>query len=282
MAAVFRSKLSTSVASVNPSLDTSVLFDATYVEGTGSPIDEFLMRLVAINQLAPPPAAFNPLQAQLVLLGVIAAVESYLRAILRRLIAMDSICQESVHRRDVSYGAAIHLTKDMLPEAVLEKISFISKGSIVDSIRELAGIKGNLPPDVTASIDDYVKICHLRHCAVHRFGKLGVSNAIALGLEDHKELLEKPLLLDYLSLQNSIVISTGMVKTINNFLFNEIVSRISDSRWTGVYKTDKRLFLTYYKIFADTISTTGFSVGLKDMYILFMSQKAKFSAGLPF
>ncbi|AEI82983.1 hypothetical protein CNE_BB2p01720 (plasmid) [Cupriavidus necator N-1] len=213
---------------------------------------------------------------------MIAAVESYLRAILRRLIAMDSICQESVHRRDVSYGAAIHLTKDMLPEAVLEKISFISKGSIVDSIRELAGIKGNLPPDVTASIDDYVKICHLRHCAVHRFGKLGVSNAIALGLEDHKELLEKPLLLDYLSLQNSIVISTGMVKTINNFLFNEIVSRISDSRWTGVYKTDKRLFLTYYKIFADTISTTGFSVGLKDMYILFMSQKAKFSAGLPF
>lgn len=282
MAAIFRSKLSVCVAPVSPVLQTHLLFNAAYRESTESAIDEFLTRLQSINRLSPRPNDFDALQGQLVLLGVIAAVESYLRTLFRRLISIDSISQESVHRRDVSFGAAIHLSKEMLPEAILERISFISRSSIEETLRELLAIKGKVPSELDLAIEHYVRVCQLRHCAVHRFGKLGVSNAIFLGLSDHKELLEKPLQLNYAALQNAIAISTGLVKTINNFLFNEVLSRISPSSWTGQYRRDRRLFLTYYALFADTVSSVGATAEARQLYDEFMVQRTKFAARLPF
>ncbi|KAF0162593.1 MAG: hypothetical protein FD157_3824 [Rhodocyclaceae bacterium] len=282
MAAIFRCKLTVCVAPVSPILHTHLLFNAAYRESTESAIDEFLTRLQSINRLSPHPNTFDPLQGQLVLLGVIAAVESYLRTLFRRLIAIDFICQESVQRRDVSFGAAIHLSKEMLPEAILERISFITRSSIEETLRELLAIRGKVPSELDLAIEDYARVCQLRHCAVHRFGKLGVSNAIFLGLSDHKELLEKPLQLNYSALQNAIGISTGLVKTINNFLFNEVLSRLPPSCWTGKYRSDKRLFLAYYALFADTVSSIGATAEIRQLYDQFMYQRARFAAGQPF
>lgn len=273
----FRSTLSLSVAPVNPILDTSLLFDSTYREPAGSPIDEFQRRLHLINRTAPQPTSFDVLLGQLVLLGVVAAVESYFRALFRKLINIDPICQKSVHKKDVSYGAALHLSKDLLPEAILEKTSFISLDAIKDGMRELLSVKGDLPADVAGTIDDYVRICQLRHCAVHRFGKLGAGNAIHLGMASHHKLLEKPLSLDYASLQNAIAIASGLVRTVNNFLFNAIVSRISSESWTGNYRIDRPLFVKYYDIFADRVSSAR-SAAPKPLYVQFMRQRQDYLA----
>lgn len=282
MAAPFKAKLTTCLVPAAPPLSTHLLFDNNHLEPTNSAIDQFLDRLGSINMLSPAPANFNPLQGQLVLLGVIAAVESYLRTLMRKIISIDEISRESSYKRDISFGAAVHLHKDMMPEAVLERISFISKDSIVSAMRECLGVKGHLPSHVESAIDDYVKICHLRHCAVHRFGRLGASNALALGIQDHRELLEKPLVLDYLSLQTSISISTNLVKTINNFLFNETISRLSDNTWQGTFTKDKKTFLLYYGIFADTVSSTGSTADAKSLYAEFQSQRTKYLAGQPY
>jgi hypothetical protein len=281
MATNFRCRLTLSISPVNPVLSTEKLFDQSYRESTASPIDEFLTRLLAINKLAPQPVGFDPFQGQLVLLGVIAAVESYFRTLFRRLIAFDPVCQASVEERDVSYSAAIHLSRDMLPEAMLERISFVSSTNITTAIRELIGIKGNIPVDLDTAIKDYVKVCHLRHCAVHRFGKLGVSNAISLGLSEHKALLEKPLKLDYVALQNTIAISTCLVKTLNNHLFNELLSRVPSSNWTGQYAKDKPMFISYYNLFSDRISSNR-SAQANQVYKQFMKQRAMFAAGTKF
>lgn len=277
MAKFFRCRLVLGISPVNPSLRAEKLFDDTYEESTESPIDEFLVRLQTIMKLAPQPENFDPLQGQLILLGVIAAVESYFRTIMRRLIVMDLECQSCVHEREVAYGAAIHLAKNMLPEAMLERISFISSESIKSAIKELLAVKGNLPAELLTAINDYVQVCQLRHCAVHRFGKLGVKNAIALGLVRHKKLLEKPLKLDYTALQDTIAISTGLVKTVNNFLFNEMLSRISRSEWTTQYAKDKRRFLAYYKLFSDAVSTNA-SPPAKEVYLNFIEQMRAFDA----
>ncbi|WP_240674683.1 hypothetical protein [Burkholderia stabilis] len=241
-----------------------------------------MKRLTAINVLSPSPATFNPLQGQLVLLGVIAAVESYFRALFRRLIEIDPQSQESVHLREVSYGAALHLPKAMLPEAMLERISFTSKKSIVDGMKELIGVKGEISASLDAAIVDYVRVCHLRHCAVHRFGKLGTSNAIALGLATHKELLEKPLSLTYPALQSAIAISTGLVRNVNNFLFNAVLSRVEVSQWTGRFRNDRKLFSKYYALFSDTVSSYGATPALRATYDEFMRQRAAHAAGQPF
>ncbi|MGS1047389.1 hypothetical protein ACVCIC_00490 [Burkholderia glumae] len=232
--------------------------------------------------MSPSPTAFDSLQGQLVLLGVVAAVESYFRALFRRLIEIDPRSQESVHLREVSYGAALHLPKGMLPEAMLERISFTSKKNIVDGIKELIGIKGEISASLETAITDYVRVCHLRHCAVHRFGKLGTSNAIALGLSIHKDLLEKPLLLTYPALQSAIAISTGLVRSVNDFLFNAIISRIENTQWTGRFRSDRKLFSKYYSLFSDTVSSYGSTPELRATYDEFMKQRAAYDARQPF
>lgn len=279
MAAPFKAQLVTCSVSTAPRLSTHLLFDNNHLEPKTSPIDQFLERLHSINRLSPNPANFDPLQGQLVLLGVIAAVESYLRTLLRKVIAVDELSQEASYKRDISFGAAVHLHRDMMPEAIMERVSFISKDSITGTIKDCLGIKGHSPSSLESSIDDYVKICHLRHCAVHRFGRLGASNALALGIQDHRELLEKPLLLDYLSLQTAISISTNLVKTINNFLFNEIISRLPDHSWQGSYTKDRKKFLLYYGIFADSISTVGATADAKSLYAEFQLQRRSYLAG---
>lgn len=100
MAKVFLSNLLISAAPANPTLNTQHLFEANHKESIDSPIDQFFLRIYAINKLSPHPNNFDPLQGQLVLLGVIAAVESYFRTLFRRLIIQDNLCQESVYKRD--------------------------------------------------------------------------------------------------------------------------------------------------------------------------------------
>lgn len=281
VAKTFRCKLILCVAQANPTFDTHTLFDIQYKESTDSPVDEFLLRLNAINKLAPQPNNFDPFQGQLVLLGVVAAVESYIRTLFRRLIAIDETCQQSVNMQDVSYGAAMHLSKSMLPEAILERSSFVSHRSIHEAMKDLLAVKGAFPADLESAIKEYVRVCQLRHCAVHRFGKLGVNNAISLGLTDHKNLLEKPLRLDYTALQNTIAISTNMVKTLNNFLFNEMVSRLPAASWTKQYSVDKPLFIRYYDMFSDKVSSNRSAIP-SQIYAQFIRQQAMFAAGTSF
>lgn len=279
--ASFRSKLSVCRSPANPTLATASLFDVSHVEPNQSAIDQYLVRLASINKLTPPPNAFDPLLAQLILLGVIAAVESYFRTLLRRLITLDAECQTCAEDQAVTFGAALHLSKSMMPEALLERVTFVSEKSLTDAIREFAGVKGNLPPDLLATFRDYATVCHLRHCAVHRFGKLGVKNAIFLGLRQHKPNLEKPLLLTYAALQSAIAIATGTVKTTNNFLFNELLSRLPSSAWTNRWGSDRARFMPYYILFADTVSSTK-AAPAKDVYALFQVQRSKFAAGVAF
>ena len=158
----FRTKLTVCVAAASPILSTPTLFDSSYRESDVSPIDEFLTRLRDVNKLAPTPSAFDPFQGQLVLLGAIAAVESFIRTLFRKVIVLDPTSQRKVQDRDVSYGAATHLSRELLPEALLERISFISKQNITDALRQLLAVQGNIPSDLDSSIDEYVRVCQLR------------------------------------------------------------------------------------------------------------------------
>lgn len=279
--ATFRSKLSVCRSPVNPKLPTATLFDIAHVESAQSAIDQYLARLTSINILTPSPTAFDPLQAQLILLGTVAAVESYFRTVLRRLITLDSECQTCTEDQAVTFGAAMHLSKQMMPEALLERVTFVSETSLVEAIRQFVGVKGNLPPDLLATFRDYASVCQLRHCAVHRFGKLGVKNAIFLGLRTHKPSLEKPLLLTYPALQNVIAISTGVVKTTNNFLFNEVLSRLPAATWTGKWGKDRIAFMPYYNLFADTVSSTK-AAPARDVYNVLQRQRSNFASNIAF
>ena len=208
----------------------------------------------------------------LILLGYVSAVESYLRG-------NDQASDR--HRRPfekkrakqnkIAYGAVTAHKEDMamLPEALLERFSFAGTDNVIRTFREFLGFKGDPPLELKEVLRQYSCVCQLRHCVVHRFGRLGSNNAIELGLADHRESIEKPLQLDYAELQNILLVCTNTVKVVNSFLFETVMARSGGNElgsWSWDAKQDEPLFQKYYDLFFSALEPAENAPSAKTAY----------------
>jgi hypothetical protein len=252
----------TSLQALTP-LDTVGLFAASAGSVDPSPIDQFIANTEVINIIYMP--APDPLPAEfgtLVLLGYMSAVESFFRALLRGLINIDEHTRRLAEPKSVSFGAALHHRRSLLPEALFEEMSFAGLKNIEMMLRDIIGIKGQFPGEVLTVLSEFKKVCELRHCCIHRFGKLGAKNAITLGLERHSQILEHPFSPTKDNLQEIADLLRTFAKTVNNFIFHSVLIRTIDARyqqvgdadqkWSWNYNQDRKNFLPYYTLFAAT------------------------------
>jgi hypothetical protein len=269
-----------STVEIMPAIDTVGLFAPSRARGNRSPIDRFFENTKNINKLYLPyadgsPTALPPELGAIVVLGYMSAVESYMRSIISAIIRVDDSAREAVALKQVSFAAAAHSNRDHLPEALLENISFADAKALENALTALVGIK-SIPNDVKSSLTTFQKICQVRHCCVHRFGKLGTRNALDLGFERHSPLIENPFTPSVTDIGNIADALQITVKTINNFLFYAILDRTIDHRkpkatWQLNYVKDRPQFLTYYKLFAVKIAKPS-SPAPKVMYRSFIKE----------
>ncbi|HEY8036941.1 MAG TPA: hypothetical protein VIF37_15270 [Methylobacter sp.] len=241
--------------------DTCSLFNSSHDDSCISPIDQFIENALGLNKLwaTHPTEELAPEIGILFLLGYVSAVESYMRALVRRLIYCDQFSQECCEKLQLSYGAALHHKADVLPEALLEETVFSGKAEIIKALEKFVGFK-LINKSIVDLLEQYEMVCQLRHCCVHRFGKLGAKNAIALGLQSHKEFLEKPVLLTKSSISSIADLLFVLVKSINNDVFRHVMQRSATGKlkgsgqigigWTWNKAKDKRLYQSYYLVFA--------------------------------
>jgi len=242
-------------------LNTLTLFDVNHDDSDISPIDQFIENSLRLTKLwAIKGGEIEPEIGILLLLGYISAVESYMRSLIRRLIASDQFSHEICESLQVSFGAAIHHKPNVLPEALLEETVFSVKDEIPKALNKFTGIFLNNNKALAPLFTQYDIICQLRHCCVHRFGKLGAKNATIFGLQSHKQFLEKPVLLKNESLSSIADIIITLVKSINIEMFKQTLIRSATGRlkgqdklgigWTWHKTKDRKLFLRYYSVFA--------------------------------
>lgn len=263
-------------------LSTESLFDRSYKLSTLSPIDEFIENANKLNLLwITDTEELTSEFTNILFLGYFSAVESYVRALVRSLIQHDIYSQKCAESQQITFGAALHHSKQLLPEALMDNHSFTASDNILKTFKSLTDIEIVIDETITTELD---KICQLRHCCVHRFGKLGAKNAMNLGLISHSNLFEKPLTLKRTDLIIISSILRSVVKTINNSAYKAVLDRtfptiptgkgekkkIPTSLWTKDFETDRELFSNYYKIFS---SKKENSPRIKEMYTRFISEK---------
>lgn len=240
------------------SFATTSCFDINYYEGDISPIDNCLNKIEQLNLIHTQYSALSQVSANiptiynLILLGYISAIESYIREIIRKIILIDKISRITCELEEINYGAAISYPQTLLPEVILEKASFASQENIINSFKNFLGLKGHQPNELLNTLLEFEKICHLRHCIVHRFGKLGSKNAIKFGLDTHSDLIEKPLKLDINMVFDLSIICTNTVLVVNKHLFNRILERTANkenNNWKWDLRKDKTEFQKYYNLF---------------------------------
>lgn len=270
------------VAPFTQIISTDILFDKSHKLSKLSPIDEFIDNSNKLNLLWIAQDELSSEFAIILFLGYFSAVESYVRALVRTLIQVDVYSQRCAEGQQITFGAAMHHNKQLLPEALMDNHSFTATENILKTFKSLTDVDLVIDEAITAELD---KICQMRHCCVHRFGKLGAKNAMALGLTSHSNLFEKPLILrkDDLLLVSSTLRS--VVKTINNAAYKAVLDRtfpttpvrngdkkiVPKSLWSKVYEDDKELFTKYYKIFSS--SNRDESPRVREMYTRFITEK---------
>ena len=134
-------------------------------------------------------------------------------------------------------------------------------------------------------------ICQIRHCGIHRFGKLGSQQAVKLGLDKHKPLLEKPLRLTVAHLQDIAEALEALVRGVNSHCFFDMLKHSHDNSpagknkpkfyttsWNRDWTADKSRFEKFHWIFAST-HTSNPSKPAKEMYDAFMAFIAAKEAG---
>jgi hypothetical protein len=291
------SKLEPFVFNITPSealtetLDATLLFPATARSTVISPVDRFIEnsnRLSVIYANSPFREAFTPELGAVLLLGHVSAVESYLRGAVRGLVHVDEHTEFLASPKELTYFAASHHERDLLPEALLESISFSNAATVSFTLKEFCGItgmgNGNFPKELKPVFDKYSDICQLRHCCVHRFGLLGASNAHKLGLPKGSPQIEMPLSLTVDMLEDISSILQKFVLSLNAYIYRDVLERTFsrsslntsdesehqyDATWALDFSQDRARFAQYHSLFAVT-AVTPQSPSLQASYDAFL------------
>lgn len=256
--------------------DLANAIDHTFIETDESPVDSFFTNATEINRLFT--GTPSQILGNLIILGYVSAIESYFRALFRKLILIDPISMNACEKKQISYGAVMSNKEKMLPEALFEDISFAGKKNIITSVNTFLNLniqESSLPAALSETLNQFSEICELRHCIVHRFGKFGSKNAITLGLTKYLNHVEKPIKCDFNMLQTLVTICQNTVRISNNLLYERVMNRLildgntkkTDIIWTWDYTSDKKLFTKYYKTFYSRTNPPRDNLSVYQMYL---------------
>lgn len=212
----------------------------------------------------------------LVFLGYMSAVESYLRCLTRQLIWADEFTAESMQDVKITFGAARHATPGLLPEVLMEDMTFITLDSVKDLLVKMIGVGLGSIHDL---IKEYDRICQLRHCIVHRFGRLGSKNAAKLGFGTHGTLIERKIKIRSSQLEALAFNLLNFVKEMNNHIYAGVMKRSAAQSlvWQWDEQADLAEFERLYTVFRQT-SAPGASESPSRAYAVFKAQCEKGSA----
>lgn len=219
------------------------------VEPHGSPIDGFLDAAAHILQLGlPAELTKSPTLGRLLVLGLVTAVEGYVREILFGVISTCPLSRRSVEDQHVALGALDHYGAKELARGIFEGASFAGESEILKKTKLICNINWRDTDSVGVALTNFEKVCHMRHAAVHSQGILNRGNARALGVEGSGRQLH--IVVDVKHLHKVAHACMNFVRAYNLTLYDGIIQRWLNAKLlSGTWGDDKHYFSPLYKLF---------------------------------
>lgn len=229
-----------------------------------SPIDNFYnRRLSLLSSVSPDFARENPSIPPLVIVGLISITENYFREILAGIIKLCPKAKEKSANKSVNLATAWFGYGEM-EKGAFENTSFSDAKTIKKTLNELIGINlNNQSNQINTPLDEFGKLCELRHAIVHSAGLIAGKNAIKLELPNSMNSMK--INIDYSGIQEAAEVCTSLVCAVNLELFINI-SRKWLNEWprTPAYSGENfnKLFKKVWELFFSHVDkTNGLTTG---------------------
>lgn len=230
----------------------AIPFDASVVCGelglaSVNPIDEFYDHATKLVERSAREGYWqDELIPRLLLLDLVSSSEQYFRRVLGLLVGVCPICALAAGSQNLSLFAVDYYDRDQLGIALLDS-SLAAADGVRKQTKKLTDIEIRRGSSVDAALEEYDRVCHLRHAAVHSRGELGPRNVQKLGLDASKRLC---LDLSAVQFQVLLAVCQNAVRAYNRFLFKTVLSRWDVRRvLQRTWSNDRALFAALHQLF---------------------------------
>lgn len=217
---------------------------------TDSPIDDFYAYQESVLLLGQEEALINSdVLGRVLLLALVSGVESYFRTILSRIINCCSISRAHASQQMLTLAAVDYYKRDDVGLGLFEHVSFATEGEIAKQTKKITDLQIAEGSPARVAIEQFERISHLRHAAVHSRGSLNSRNVTILNNDNPGAGHVLQLRLPQLHTVASTCVTT--VQAYNKFLYSEILNRWArKGLLSWQWKNDKAPFSALYFAFA--------------------------------
>lgn len=188
-----------------------------------SPIDAYVEYTRSLLRFGTPAhLTQNQNLGGLLLLGAVSAAEAYFRSIFSLTLEICPMSREVSAEKQINLGGVLWHGHSEFRRSAFEHITFCSKEDVKKHSRAYLGFSLR-DSEFKDPLNEFDKVCHLRHGLVHNAGILPGRNAVQVGARPCRAPVRIDL--NFGSLQSLVAAIDTLILTFNRELFNEMCLR---------------------------------------------------------
>jgi hypothetical protein len=212
---------------------------------------------------------------KLLVMGLVAGVESYIRSILLGVTTTCPSSRELVADQMIAVGSIDYYGVKHVNLALFEGVSFAGDTEITKKTKQLTGVTWTPLSSVDVALKAFDRICHMRHAAIHAQGALNRGNARALGINASNGR-KLNIVIELADLHHAARICIDFVRAYNIELYRGIVQKwLSAKILTGTWRTDKVFYKPLFDLFYSKHDLVGPDTAYRSYRLLLPSLAAR-------
>ncbi|HQS67487.1 MAG TPA: hypothetical protein PLM93_09930 [Sulfuricurvum sp.] len=225
---------------------------------SSSPIDNFYNeRNKLLSAVSPTYATSHPTVIPLILVGMISITENYFRELLAGIITLCPVAKEKSSSKALNL-ATIWFGYSQMEKGAFENISFSDVDAVKKAFQSFIGYEIKPSNQLIAPLNEFGKLCELRHAIVHSASILAGKNAIKLQLPGSGNPVRVQV--GFSELQEAAEVCTSLICAVNLDLF-ELLSRRWLFEWPGtpayIGQDMNQLFRKVWNLFYSNFDATN-------------------------
>lgn len=240
-----------STSNVGPGTLTRVANEAVVAarpeRDDSSAIDRAFSALLLITRLAADAGPnWDPQHGLILSSSVVAVAEDYFRSVLTEVVSACAHCAGRVKPLETRMEFVFNGSISDAVRGMLDRESFSSSATVKTWAKKIAGANFSSHRSLNVALEEFERVCHIRHCAVHSGGYVSAHNAQVLGVQPGTWIsFSAPD-----AIYEIVAVVTATIRSFNQGLFEIVLGRWLDTgELTGAWAVDKQKFTMLWDTF---------------------------------